>query len=358
MNSVYQTCENIVLFHHVCQKNGDPRPILIYSQKPKLLMRSNIKSNTWFFISAIFRSLTSDLDDITMTVGGGAKLQLVFGDITNETTDIVVNTTNFVDFHIGEFGFLNVSVFVSRSGWFPCKAICHVSGRRDTIEQLVCNIISYCENYGYKSVAIPAIYFTLPLYWDSMTHGEAFKVVALQPSSAEYKSVKEGFKRTVSKTVMKIERLQNVHLRKSYEVQKKQISDNRRHKGGAREKLLYHGTTRNNCDSIMKTGFNRSFAGQNGTSCGHGTYFAVHASYSAQPTFSKPAADGSQLLFVARVLTGVSTRGSSDMKVPLPRGRRQSHDRCDSVVDRIDNPSMYVVFHDNQAYPDYLITFK
>ena len=61
-----------------------------------------------------------------------------------------------------------------------------------------------------------------------------------------------------------IERLQNVHLRDSYEVQKKRISDNRRQEGGAREKLLYHGTTQENCDSIMKTGFNRRFAGQNG----------------------------------------------------------------------------------------------
>lgn len=54
-----------------------------------------------FFYLAIFRSLTSDLDDITMTVGGGVKLQLVFGDITNETTDVVVNTTDFTNFHDG-----------------------------------------------------------------------------------------------------------------------------------------------------------------------------------------------------------------------------------------------------------------
>ena len=54
-----------------------------------------------FFLLAIFRSLTSDLDDITMTVGNGIKLQLVFGDITNETTDAVVNTTDFVNFQKG-----------------------------------------------------------------------------------------------------------------------------------------------------------------------------------------------------------------------------------------------------------------
>lgn len=213
--------------------------------------------------------------------------------------------------------------------------------------------------------------------------------------------------------------MQNVHLRRAYEAQKKHICHKNRQEGGAREKLLYHGTTRNNCDSIMKTGFNRRFAGQNGkdpwdqvtvisghcfnsdgsakntaittsadrgclryrhiflfiqnksplllipyfllfsaTVYGHGTYFAVNASYSAQPTYSEPAADGSQLMFVARVLTGIYTVGQSHMKVPPPRSDLQPHDLCDSVVDDVDKPTMYVVFHDNQAYPDYLITFK
>lgn len=200
--------------------------------------------------------------------------------------------------------------------------------------------------------------FTLPLYWDNMADSEAFKKVELQTSSAEYRTVKEAFKRTVSKTVMKIERLQNVRLRRAYEVQKKNISDKNVQEGGAGEKLLYHGTTQENCDSIMKTGFNRSFAGQNATAYGHGTYFAVNASYSAHPTYSKPATDGSQLMFVARVLTGVYTQGQRKMKVPPPRSDQRPHDLYDSVVDNIFNPSTYVVFHDNQAYPDYLITFK
>ncbi|KAE8279183.1 Poly [ADP-ribose] polymerase 15 [Larimichthys crocea] len=172
----------------------------------------------------------------------------------------------------------------------------------------------------------------------------------------EYRTVKEAFKRTVSKTVMKIERLQNVHLRHVYEVQKKHISDKNKQEGGAGEKLLYHGTTKDNCDSIMKTGFNRSFAGQNATAYGLGTYFAVNASYSAN--YSRPAFDGTQVMFVARVLTGLYAQGQSNMKVPPARNGLQSNDRYDSVVDNMSNPNMYVVFHDNQAYPDYLITFN
>ncbi len=47
--------------------------------------------------TALFHSLTSDLDEIIMPVHG-IELHLVFGDITNETTDAIVNTTDFKDF--------------------------------------------------------------------------------------------------------------------------------------------------------------------------------------------------------------------------------------------------------------------
>ncbi|KAM3590312.1 uncharacterized protein V6R79_007435 [Siganus canaliculatus] len=603
---------------------------------------------------AIFRSLTSDLDDITMTVGGGIKLQLVFGDITNETTDAVVNTTDFVNFKKGgvckdilatagpeveaELKAAKVNrgeIFLSLPGSFPCKYILHVCGEKDAsvIEQIVWCIMENCEIFGFTSVAIPAICagaggldpdvvadailrgvkaatssttlvcltnirlillkinvfmafkkkaseiypteavspcclvpvplltqvqqqgpscpvnadlkslqitpmsqnstflfmglsrknvddakkmlkdlfeaqcstqtfsreemahlaaedledlmnfvniyglfiqkdhpsqgcltvsglkdavsqvrqtttaclqrslrrqvsirsqedlynrvvwcilgtngnwerlpkkanhdlentditygiedaqgaswrvdlqrsevtcpasgrkatlkrlenlsdFTLPLYWDNMAAGENMKLFPLHSSSPEYKTVKEAFKRTVTQTVLKIERIQNIHLRRSYEAQKKRISDKNRTEGGAFEMFLYHGTTQDNCTSIMNTGFNRRFAGQNATAFGHGTYFAVDASYSASTTYSKPLADGSQLMFVARVLTGIYCQGSSGMTVPHPRSDQQPHDLCDSVVNKMDKPNMFVVFHDDQAYPDYLITFK
>uniref|UniRef100_A0A8C8DMS6 Poly [ADP-ribose] polymerase n=1 Tax=Oryzias sinensis TaxID=183150 RepID=A0A8C8DMS6_9TELE len=242
-------------------------------------------------------------------------------------------------------------IFVSQSGLFPCKAFFHVCGEKDSnlIEKLVGNIINQCENSGFESVAIPAICAGMYI---------ALFTVPLKQSSAEYKVVKEAFKRTSKQTVKKIERLQNIHLRRAYEAQKKHIAHKNAKLGGAGEKTLFHGTTHENCDSIMKTGFNRRFAGQNATAYGEGTYFAVNASYSAQSTYSKPGADGSQLMFAALVLTGVYAQGQSGIKVPPPRNAQQPHERCDSVVDNLSDPNMYVVFHDDQAYPDYLITFK
>lgn len=196
--------------------------------------------------------------------------------------------------------------------------------------------------------------FTFPLDWDNMKPEDNLEVFLLQEDSAEFQAVKNFFTRTATQTVSKIERLQNVHLRCTYEMQKLHISEkNKPH--GAGEKLLFHGTSRDSCDSIMKNGFNRSYSGTNGASIGHGTYFAVDASYSVR--YTKPGADGSRTMFLARVLTGSCTQGQGHMRFPPPRSSQQPHDCYDSVVDRLKNPNMYAVFNDNQAYPEYLITF-
>uniref|UniRef100_H2ZSH3 Poly [ADP-ribose] polymerase n=1 Tax=Latimeria chalumnae TaxID=7897 RepID=H2ZSH3_LATCH len=123
------------------------------------------------------------------------------------------------------------------------------------------------------------------------------------------------------------------------------------------ERILYHGTKADVCDIINADGFNRSYSGANATMYGEGTYFAVNASYSASDTYSQPE-QGSQkkMMYRAKVLTGDYCKGQEGFKEPPlkdPKGR----ERYDSVVDR-DNPTMYVVFQDNQAYPEYLIVLK
>lgn len=50
-------------------------------------------------------------------------------------------------------------ILETQPGMFPCKAILHVCGKKDTavIEQLLRRIIQLCECSGYKSLAVPAI---------------------------------------------------------------------------------------------------------------------------------------------------------------------------------------------------------
>ncbi|MBN3315729.1 PAR14 polymerase, partial [Atractosteus spatula] len=200
--------------------------------------------------------------------------------------------------------------------------------------------------------------FCFPEYWDDMADGEILKKVVLQVNSSEYQKIAQLFNKTSrQKAIHTIERVQNVHLRRAYWVKEQHL----REKNGpneVREKMLFHGTAYNACDSIEKGGFNRSFAGQHATAFGAGVYFAVNSSYSANPFFSSPDPNGFQRMYVARVLTGRYTLGKSNMRVPPARSSADPNDRFDSVVDNPQNPSMFVTFHDDQAYPDYLITFR
>lgn len=98
------------------------------------------------------------------------------------------------------------------------------------------------------------------------------------------------------------------------------------------------------CNSITATRF------------GKGVYFAVNAQYSAGG-FASADVSGLKRLYVARVLTGRYTVGNPSMKATPPRGSDPT-DCYDSLVNDQQPPNMFVIFHDDQAYPEYLITFN
>lgn len=68
------------------------------------------------------------------------------------------------------------------------------------------------------------------------------------------------------------------------------------------------------------------------------------------PTTSK------RYMYVAKVAVGEYAKGDSSMLVPPQKGGN-SNDPYDSVVNNIPNPTIFVMFYDNQYYPEYLITF-
>jgi len=93
------------------------------------------------------------------------------------------------------------------------------------------------------------------------------------------------------------------------------------------------------------------------TAYGKGVYFAQRFSYSAQNTYSRPDAQGFKYIFQSLVLTGYYTVGHEDLLEPPARDSNNVI-LFDSVTDNVDNPAMFVVFKDNQAYPQYLIKFR
>ncbi|XP_068090026.1 protein mono-ADP-ribosyltransferase PARP14-like [Hyperolius riggenbachi] len=197
----------------------------------------------------------------------------------------------------------------------------------------------------------------LPQHWDDM-NGLIVMTVELDINSEEYNNVKINFNRTANNPIEKIERVQNKHLQIAYTLRKEYMTE----KNGAdnvNERSLFHGTAPQNCQSINTSGFNRSFVGQNAAAYGNGVYFAVDASYSAKPPYTSPDPQtGERFMYMAKVLVGHHTKGQAGMKVPPRRQLSDESDLYDSLTDNQNNPSMFVVFHDDQVYPEYLITFR
>ncbi|KAH9518840.1 hypothetical protein Btru_006378 [Bulinus truncatus] len=74
--------------------------------------------------------------------------------------------------------------------------------------------------------------------------------------------------------------------------------------------------------------------------------------------FSKKVKADIHSMFVARVLVGRPTRGSSGLKRPPPIDENCPLGKCyDSCVDSLESPKIFVVFDSNQCYPEYLIEY-
>jgi len=118
---------------------------------------------------------------------------------------------------------------------------------------------------------------------------------------------------------------------------------------------LFHGTDQDTAHKIISQGFNRSFCGKNMTRYGKGVYFARDSSYSSDPTYATPDAQGVQCMFLCRVVVGEYCRGVQNALTPAVRNGNMLFD---TTVDDMANPSIYVTYHDAQAYPEYLVRFR
>ncbi|XP_030042241.1 protein mono-ADP-ribosyltransferase PARP14 [Microcaecilia unicolor] len=194
----------------------------------------------------------------------------------------------------------------------------------------------------------------IPAFWQEMASSRGAKMIQLSHDSLEYQCVEKRFNLSAARyQIQSIERIQCGPLYQAYSLRKKQMEEkNGQEKGN--ERILYHGTSSETSLLICEHGFNRSLNQR--SMFGHGVYFAVNAEYSA--TYSKPNTDGFYTLIQARVLTGTYTLGRPNLRAVPSRSTSLNHDLFDSVVDKMESPSVFVIFHDSQAYPEYRITFK
>ncbi|XP_075013749.1 protein mono-ADP-ribosyltransferase PARP12 [Calonectris borealis] len=192
----------------------------------------------------------------------------------------------------------------------------------------------------------------IPAHWDKSALPElGFKLIELDRSSEEYKKIKMDFQRTMPKTVIKrICRVQNPSLWELYQWQKEQMQKSNRGKA-VDERFLFHGTSRKYIDAICQQNFDWRICGLHGTVYGKGSYFARDASYSdnycGEDSYTRT-------MFLARVLVGEFTLGSSSYVRPPLKDNQNFYDSC---VNSSSNPSIFVIFEKQQIYPEYLIEY-
>jgi Poly(ADP-ribose) polymerase catalytic domain len=93
------------------------------------------------------------------------------------------------------------------------------------------------------------------------------------------------------------------------------------------------------------------------TAYGKGVYFARDFFYSSHDQYSPPDRNKIKYVFQCRVLTGQFVLGFPDFVEPPIRDKKTSV-LYDTVVDHPKCPSIFVVFHDAQAYPEYIVSFR
>ncbi|KAK2887250.1 hypothetical protein Q8A67_015478 [Cirrhinus molitorella] len=187
------------------------------------------------------------------------------------------------------------------------------------------------------------------------------EVCPVDVDSDEFQNVVKDFYDTLQDNhnkikIIKVDKLMNKLLHDQYRLKK--VSIGQCSSESQVERTLYHGTSETSVKEICIHGFNRSFCGKNATVYGQGVYFAVNAALSVSDTYSPPNADGHKFIFVARVLTGDFTVGKYDYKTAPLKESSDIPVRYHSVADQIGSPTLFVIFNDTQAYPEYLITCK
>ena len=207
------------------------------------------------------------------------------------------------------------------------------------------------------------------------------QIVSLNLNTSPGKEVIANFNKTCpDHTVIRVESIQNQMLYDDYWYSRKKLikligEDN------LNEMDVFHGTKSNDTmDKIIHEGFRKEF--NRASAYGEGTYFARDASYSVGYSCNDSGGNSNlHKMFQCKVIIGQSHIGKNTFKLTLwPRkqsisiiqsnnnngynynyNNNNSNDGgliYDSLVDDINNPSIFVIHQNVRAYPMFIIYFK
>ena len=126
--------------------------------------------------------------------------------------------------------------------------------------------------------------------------------------------------------------------------------------GGANEQILFHWTPARSVEPIQHQNIDPLLAGSNmGAIWGKGAYFAVDAKQS--DNYATASDEGYRYMYMARVLAGRCAQGSKGLQRPPPVDLSRPNELADAVVDDVDQPRIYVIFRNQQIYPEFLVQY-
>jgi hypothetical protein len=119
---------------------------------------------------------------------------------------------------------------------------------------------------------------------------------------------------------------------------------------------LFHGTKSEAVKEICDFNFDWRRSGESSglSSYGVGAYFSTSSSISLRYSVPDPL-DGTRYMFVAIVVVGTMCVGNPAMKYP---DIYRANVGCDTSVDNLDKPRIYVKYRDAEYYPSCLIHYK
>ncbi|XP_062955300.1 zinc finger CCCH-type antiviral protein 1 isoform X2 [Cynocephalus volans] len=167
-----------------------------------------------------------------------------------------------------------------------------------------------------------------------------YKLLEIHNQFPEYIKISEHFKASMRNfKIEKIKKIQSTELLNAFERRKLKMKRKD-------ETLLFYATGRAHVKSICANSFDWILHETHETKYGKGSYFAKEAMYSHK---NCPYDAQNTVMIVARVLVGDFTEGKKTYTSPPPP--------YDSCVDTGFNPSVFVIFHRDQIYPEYVIEY-
>ena len=204
----------------------------------------------------------------------------------------------------------------------------------------------------------PSTKMILPPEWEPQQIDVEFKPV--RRGNQEWSGIEGMVHKTLpAARLVQINRVQNLQLWEKYALEKRHM--NRRNNGLVNERLLFHGTRKNDPKSVAQSlrGIDfRCSRRDHQLLWGTGAYFAANANYSNRYSYYNTQLQAWQMI-VVKVLTGnsCSYRNHNPSLTRPPPLFAGSNLLYDTVCGCSGGSDIYVVYDQDRAYPAYIISY-